>query len=103
MSSAVRRICKNKNLAAKVLGTKNAQFLHERLADIDAAQNGFELKLLPGIFLLNDQTGEVMSLLGTIIVLSATQGHLAEPRSSLGSIDWGEVVRLKVLEVGGKQ
>lgn len=99
-SSAVRRICKNRNLAIKKLGAQTAQLLHERLADIAAADNGSELQLLPGIFTLNDDTGAVTSSSGASLVLSAEQGHLTAPRNSYGRIDWVEVLRLKVLSVG---
>lgn len=99
-SSAVRRICKNRNSAIKKLGAQTAQLLHERLADIAAADNGRDLQLLSGIFTLNDDTGAVTSSSGTLLVLSAEQGHLTAPRNSYGRIDWAEVLRLKVLSVG---
>ena len=99
-SSAVRRICKNRNSAIKELGTSTAQLLHARLSDIAAAESGSDLKLLPGIFTLHDETGAVTSSAGASLVLSAEQGHLTAPRNSHGRIDWAEVLRLKVLSVG---
>ena len=99
-SSAVRRVCKNKNLAIKELGASIAQLLHERLSDIAAAENGSDLKSLTGIFKLHDETGAVTSSNGAALVLSAEQGHLAAPRNPYGQIDWAEVLRLKVLSVG---
>lgn len=96
----MRRICKNRNSAIKTLGKPTAQYLHERLSDIAAAETGSDLQLLRGIFDLNDETGVVTSSSGTTLVLSAEQGHLTTPRNSLGRIDWTEVLRLKVLSVG---
>jgi hypothetical protein len=97
----VRRICKNKNSAVKKLGSEFARFLHDRLADIDAVDDGSELKLLSGLFQLDDQLGTVTSSLKASIVLKAEAGPTSVVRSSSGQIDWQEVVRLKVVEVRG--
>jgi hypothetical protein len=102
-SSAVRRICKNRNSAIKELGTSTGQLLHERLSDIAAAESGSDLKLLPGIFTLHDETGAITSSAGAAVVLSAEQGHSTAPRDSHGRIDWAEVLRLKVMSVGGQK
>ena len=102
-SSTIRRICKNRNSAIRSLGDDFAGFLHARLADVDAAETGLDLKLLPGIFQFNDDTGTVMAMAGSTIVLRAEQGHLATPRDSRGKVDWGEVMRLKVLDVGERK
>ncbi len=59
----VRRICKNRNSAVKKLGSECARFLHDRLADIDAAEDGSDLKLLSALFQLDDQLGTVTSAL----------------------------------------
>ncbi len=99
-SSAIRRICKNRNAAVSLLGAEAAAFLHARLADIAAAETGMDLKLLPGIFELDDDVGSVFVKVGAHVVLSAQQGHLSTPRDSLGKINWGDVMRVKVLEVG---
>ena len=99
----VRRICKNRNSAIKKLGSECARFLHDRLADIDAVDDGSELKLLSGLFQLDDQMGTVTSALKARIVLKAEAGPVNVVRSSSGQIDWQEVVRLKVVEVGGTE
>lgn len=99
-SSALRRICKNKNAAIKELGSTTARLLHARLSDISAAETGSDLKLLQGIFTLHDESGAVTSSSGATLVLRAEQGHLTAPRNSFGQIDWAEVLRLKVLSVG---
>lgn len=99
----VRRICKNRNSAVKKLGSECARFLHDRLADIDAVDDGSELKLLLGLFQLDDQLGTVTSTLKASIVLKAEAGPANVVRSSSGQIDWQEVVRLKVVEVRGAE
>lgn len=99
----IRRICKNRNSAIKKLGSEHARFLHDRLADIDAADDGSELKLLGDLFQLDDQLGTVKSMLQACIVLSAEVGAVTAVRSSTGRIDWQEVIRLKVVEVRGAQ
>ena len=99
----VRRICKNLRSANRKLGAACATFLHDRLADIDAAQNGSDLKLLPGLFYLDDADGTVRSALGACVVLEAVVGPSGVMRTTAGHIDWQEVVRLKVVEVRGTQ
>lgn len=96
----MRRICKNRNAATRLLGPELAKSLHARLADIAAAETGKDLKLLPEVFELDDVSGSVVALEKACIVLSAEQGHLSAPRNSRGKIDWEEVMRLKVLEAG---
>lgn len=99
----VRRICKNRNSAVKKLGSECARFLHDRLADIDAAEDGSDLKLLSALFQLDDRLGTVTSALRASIVLKAEAGPANVVRSSSGQIDWQEVVRLKVVEVRGAE
>lgn len=99
----VRRICKNRNSAIKKLGSDHARFLHDRLADIDAAEDGSELKLLGKLFQLDDQVGTVKSAHNSCIILSAEAGPSNVVKSSTGHIDWQEVIRLKVLEVRGAE
>ena len=75
----IRRICKNRNSAVKKLGSECARFLHDRLADIDAAEDGSDLKLLSALFQLDDQLGTVTSALRASIVLKAEAGPEPPP------------------------
>ncbi len=99
----IRRICTNRNSAIRNLGDKHAYYLHDRLADIEASENGSELKLLAGLFVLNDDTGKITSALNSNIVLEAIAGPNKVLRDSFGRIDWQEVIRLKVISVRGSQ
>lgn len=98
----IRRICKNKSAAVHALGAKNAAFLHQRLADIEASENGAELKLLPELFHINHSTGCITSSMEAVLILEAEHGHGTAPLNSFGVFQWDEVTRLKITSLGGK-
>ncbi|MER9240672.1 hypothetical protein [Mesorhizobium sp. M0633] len=94
----LRTICIKRGRALAVLGPDVAHELNKRIADVRAAETA--LDLLVGTRVVGDGGYEAMHVsLANGFELILVGNHIQNPTTASGKIDWGKVVRVKVLEI----
>ena len=93
-----RSVCIKRGRALAVLGPEVAHELNKRIADIRAAET--VLDLLVGTRVVADGGYEAIHVsLANGFELVFVANHVQNPTTASGKIDWGKVVRVKVLEI----
>ena len=94
----LRAICIKRGRALAVLGPNVAHELNKRVADIRAAESA--LDLLVGARVVGEEGLEAIHVsLASGFELILAANHVENPTTASGKIDWGKVVRVRVLEI----
>ena len=94
----LRAVCVKRGRALSVHGPDVAHELNKRLADIRAAETA--LDLIVGKRIVTNGGGEAMHVaLANGFELILVANHVQNPIVASGKIDWGKIVRVKVLEI----
>ena len=94
----LRAICIKRGRAVAVLGPEVAHELNKRIADVRAAETA--LDLLVGTRFVDGGGYEALHVsLASGFELILVANHVQNPTTASGKMDWGKVVRVKVLEI----
>lgn len=94
----LRAACIKRGRALAVLGPEIAHELNKRVADVRAAETA--LDLLVGTRVVADGGYEAIHVsLANGFDLVLVANHVQNPTTASGKLDWGKVVRVKVLEI----
>lgn len=94
----LRAMCIKRGRGLALLGPDVAHELNKRVADIRAAETA--LDLLVGTHVVDGSSCEAIHVsLANGFELILVANHVQNPTTASGKIDWGKVVRVKVLEI----
>lgn len=94
----LRAVCIKRGRALAVLGPEVAHELNKRVADVRAAETA--LDLFVGTRVAADAGYEAIHVsLANGFELILVANHVQNPKTASGKIDWGKVIRVKVLEI----
>lgn len=98
-SRSIREICENETHATCELGSKRAEALKHRLADLRAATSVMDLLVgQPRILDSADPKAMILDLSdGHRLVFCAN--HTTNPVTECGKLDWTKVYRIRVLRI----
>lgn len=96
----LKDLCEQQSLAQRKLGTKMAQKLKVRLADLMAASSVSELVAGRPHPLMGDLAGQFALDLVQPQRLVFEPNHEPIPRTEDGGIDWSQVTRINILWIG---
>lgn len=96
----LRDICEREEKAIEALGNRVAESLASRLADLDAAENVWEL--VAGNPKVSDEAPqEIVKIdLCDKYCIVFVANHTSNPLQDSGSVDWTKVVRIKLISIG---
>lgn len=93
----LRDICENEERAADELGTKVAEQLKRRLADLRAAES---IEEMPNIVKPSKGSTKCSVRFAEDRSIVFCANHNPNPTSQSGKIDWAKVRRIRILEIG---
>lgn len=94
----LRALCIKRGRALAVLGPDVAHELNKRIADVRAADSATDL--LVGTRVVDHEAIQAMHIsLANGFELVLVANHVQNPTTGSGKIDWGKVMRVKVLEI----
>lgn len=95
------KLCASEKSLTRKLGSRGARRLKQRLADLEAVQNAGELADLPGRWhpLRANRTGQMSGDLDHPMRLIIQPADLDKVQRSDGSVDWGLVAEVVVVEI----
>lgn len=99
-SLELRRLCENALKAKRLLGVDVAKALQERLADLHAATSIDDLLIGTPTPLRHGSVQQMAIFLGHGIRLVFVQNHRRCPTLDSGNVDWSQVRRIKIVEIG---
>lgn len=99
-SRKLRQICETEESARQEFGRKVAQKLKMRLADMRAASTPDEL-LVGNPRITHCSSDECMTIdLCGGFVIQFSANHPVPPRTDSGDLNWSNVTRIKIVEIG---
>lgn len=96
-SKSLRTICEREAEAARALGTRVAEYLRHRLADLRAATSPQDL--LTGRPRISDDQQHMILDLCDGYRIDFTANHTTNPKRQDGELDWAKVTRIKILRI----
>jgi hypothetical protein len=93
----LREICENEDSAAEELGTKVAEQLKRRLADLRAAES---IEEMPNIVKPRKGSTKCSVRFAKDRSIVFCANHNPKPTLQSGKIDWTKVRRIRILEIG---
>ena len=98
-NKTLREVCEQKQQAIEVFGESVAHKLHNRLADIMAAENVSDLIVgSPEEIFINDKPCYLIKASKKTGIIFESS-HPKTPMLPKGTIDWSQVSRIKITEI----
>ncbi len=96
----LQKLCEQANQAERALGTKGAKKLRARLADLAVCAAVSDLCAGRPHPLEGDRAGQLALDLDHPRRLVLEPDHVPIPKREDGSIDWSQVTRVRIIEIG---
>jgi proteic killer suppression protein len=98
-SRKLRAICEYREKADEIYGEQVAHKLRDRIADLRAALNVYDLPFGKPIALNNGFKKHCQVKINTKYCLIFSSNHHQKPLDENGNIDWSKVKRIKILNI----